>query len=135
MKKRIAIIAATFHRKQVETMLDGAREVALEEGLTVVREILVPGTYEIPLALKRILGLRSVDGAVVLGIIEQGETKHGLVMGIVVHNAIIQLELETGKPVGKGILGPEILPPKIEERLKPYAKNAVLAVKALLNTF
>jgi len=82
--------------------------------------------------LKRTFALKNIDGAVILGIIEKGETKHGLVMGIVVHSAIIQLELETGKPVGMGILGPEILPKQIPLRLKPYAKRAVLALATML---
>jgi len=133
MKNNIVIIAAIFHKKQVQTMLEEAKKVALEEGLTIVKEVLVPGTYEIPLALKRVLKLKNVDGAVILGIIEKGQTKHGLIMGIVVHNAIVQLELDTDKPVGKGILGPEITPHQFITRLKPYARDAVLAVKAILD--
>lgn len=56
------------------------------------------------------LSNNNVDGAVALGIIESGETKHGLVMANSVINAIIQLQLEFMKQIGVGILGPEILP-------------------------
>lgn len=132
MRKRIAIIAATFHEEEAETMLKAAEGTALTSGLTIAKKVRVPGCYEIPLALKRVLREKDIDGAVVLGIIERGETKHGLVMGLVVHTAIVQLELETGKPVGKGILGPEIKSGQITGRLKPYAKQAVLAVKVML---
>ena len=132
MSKNIVIVATNFHKKYMEIMVKEADTVALEHGLSIIQEIWVPGCYEVPLALKRTFALKNIDGAVILGIIEKGETKHGLVMGIVVHSAIIQLELETGKPVGMGILGPEILPKQIPLRLKPYAKRAVLALATML---
>lgn len=132
MRKNIVIILAFFHQKEVEVMLKQARITAREANLKIVSEVWVPGSYEVPLALKRELKKNHVDGAVVLGIIERGETKHGLVMGLVVHSAIVQLELETNKPVGKGILGPEIKFEQVTGRLNPYAKQAVLAVKVML---
>ena len=131
MKNKIVIIASLFHEKHVGLMLKEAKNKAEELGFAVL-EILVPGCYEIPLALKRELSKKTIDGAVVLGIIEKGETKHGLVMGFVVHQAIVQLELETGKPVGKAILGPEITPMQLNKRLSPYARDAVLALDAIL---
>ena len=53
-------------------------------------------------------------------------------MGQSVVNAILGLQLELMKPIGVGILGPEIGPDKIQERLVPYARAAVLAVHAML---
>ena len=44
----------------------------------------------------------------------------------------MELQLETMKPVGVGLLGPEILPDQIPSRLRPYARHAVLAVHAML---
>lgn len=129
--KNIAIICGAFHREMVERMLDEARIVADELGLKIVSEMWVHGSLEKPLALKRLLLQQDVDGAVVLGVIERGETKHGLVMGQVVMQAIIDLQLEFMKPVGVGILGPEILPDQIEKRLKPYAREAVVAVAGM----
>lgn len=131
-KKRVAIIATSFHKNHMELMVEGAKKAALEEGLDVVKEVWIPGCYEVPLTLKRILTSNDIDGAVVLGIIEKGETKHGMIMGIVVHEAIVRLSLATGKPVGLGILGPEILPKQIPSRIKIYARKSVLALKAML---
>ena len=131
MLRNIAIVATLFHREKVEVMIKEAKTTAKEENLKVVKEIWVPGCYEVPLMLKHLLTTSNIDGAVVLGIIERGETKHGLVMGIVVHNAIVDLELKLNKPVGMAILGPEILPKQIPSRLKPYAKRSVLAIKEM----
>ena len=113
-------------------MVDDAKKTALEENLHVAAEVWVPGCYEVPLALKRLFSAKNIDGAVILGIIEKGETKHGLIMGQVVHDAIVRLELETGKPVGLGILGPEILLKQVPSRAKLYAKKSVLALKSML---
>ena len=132
MLKNIAIVATSFHEKSMKLMVDDAKKTALEENLHVAAEVWVPGCYEVPLALKRLFSAKNIDGAVILGIIEKGETKHGLIMGQVVHDAIVRLELETGKPVGLGILGPEILLKQVPSRAKLYAKKSVLALKSML---
>jgi 6,7-dimethyl-8-ribityllumazine synthase len=128
----IAIVLGSFHKKQADEMLDEARKTAAENNLNIVAEVWVPGSIEKPLALKRLLMRPDVDAAVALGIIERGETKHGLVMGEVVYDAIIQLQLEFMKPIGLGILGPEILPSQIPPRVRPYARAAVAAVANVL---
>lgn len=132
MTKNIAIVATSFHEKSMKLMVDDAKKTAQDENLHVAAEVWVPGCYEVPLTLKRLLAAKDIDGAVVLGIIEKGKTKHGMIMGVVVHDAIVRLELETGKPVGLGILGPEILLKQVPSRAKLYAKKSVLALKAML---
>ena len=113
-------------------MLESARAVAAERDLEILEEVWVHGSIEKPLALKRLLMRDDIDGAAVLGIIERGETKHGFVMGQVVYDAIIRLQLEFMKPVGLGILGPEILPEQIEPRLEKYAAKAVEAMADMM---
>lgn len=132
MSKYIAIVIGSFHTKECTQMLEAAREQARVDGLEIVEEVWVPGSIEKPLALKRLLMREDIDGAVTLGIIERGETKHGLVMGQTVTDAIIRLQLEFMKPIGLGILGPEILPEQIPPRLDGYAKAAVSAVAKML---
>jgi len=130
--RQIAIIATAFHKTHMDTMLEAARSSSKDLGLNIAQEVWVPGCLETPLAVKRLLRLETIDGVVVLGIIERGETKHGMVMGKTVINALIQLQLEHMKPIGIGILGPDILPDQIAPRLKPYAKGAVEALSDML---
>ena len=112
------------------------RDVAVAEagalGIEVGVECWVPGSMEKPLAVKRLLANPTIDGVVVLGIIERGETGHGRTMGQAVIQALIDLQLEMDKPVGVGILGPDILPEQIPPRLKPYARDAVRALATML---
>ncbi|OGL95245.1 riboflavin synthase subunit alpha [Candidatus Uhrbacteria bacterium RIFOXYB12_FULL_58_10] len=128
----IAIVLGSFHKNEADEMLDEARKTAAEKGLTIIEEVWVHGSIEKPLALKRLLQRDDVQGCVALGIIERGQTKHGLVMGEVVYEAIIRLMLEFMKPIGLGILGPEIDPEQIQPRVRPYAREAVVATAQML---
>jgi len=132
INKNIAIVLGSFHKTEANAMLNEARATASTNGLSIVEEVWVPGSMEKPLVVKKLLQRNDIDGVAVLGIIERGETKHGLVMGQVVTDAIIRLQLEFMKPVGFGILGPEILPEQIQPRLKAYAKKAIDALASVL---
>ncbi|MDP2631649.1 MAG: 6,7-dimethyl-8-ribityllumazine synthase [Candidatus Uhrbacteria bacterium] len=132
MTKNIALVLGSFHKDLALEMLEEARAIANELGLNIVEEVWVPGSVEKPLALKKLLLRDDIDGAVALGIIERGETKHGMVMGQSLMHFVMQLMLETMKPIGLGVLGPEIEPHQIEPRVRPYARKAVVAVAAML---
>jgi 6,7-dimethyl-8-ribityllumazine synthase len=133
MVKSIAIVAGSYHKESVEVMVEKAKEIATETNLIVEEVSWVPGSMEVPLQIKRLFLRDSIDGAVVLGIIENGETKHGLVMGQAVTNALIDLQIASMKPIGFGIIGPGAKSEQIEKRLLPYAEKAVLAVSEMLS--
>jgi len=133
MAKSIAIVAGSYHKELVEKMLEKAKEIASENNLLVEEVNWVPGSMEVPLQIKRLFLRESIDGAVVLGIIENGETQHGVVMGQAVTKSLIDLQLASMKPVGFGIIGPGAKPEQIEERLLSYAENAVLALSEMLS--
>jgi len=133
MAKSIAIVAGSFHKDLVDKMVDEARKTASENNLIVEEVSWVPGLMEAPLQLKRLLIRESIEGAVVLGIIEKGDTGHGLVMGQAVTKGIIDLQLASMKPIGYGIIGPGAKDKQIESRLVPYARKAVLAVSEMLS--
>ncbi len=129
---RIGLVIGSFHKDACETMRDAARAEAQRLNLEVSEEHWVPGSMEKPLAVKRMLEKPEIDAVVALGIIERGETGHGRTMGQAVIQALIHLQLEANKPVGVGILGPDILAEQIAPRLVPYARDAVRAVQVML---
>ena len=133
MAKSIAIVAGSYHKEAVEKMIEKAKAGASDNNLIVEEVNWVPGSMEVPLQIKRLFLRESIDGAVVLGIIENGETKHGLVMGQAVTDSLLNLQLASMKPIGFGIIGPGAKPEHIEERLLPYAENAVLALSEMLS--
>ena len=123
MSKRIGVVCGSFHKDEVERMLGYSTEEAQTLGLTVGDVVWVPGSMEVPLALDRLLATH--DGAVCLGIIENGETQHGLAMGQAVLKTILELQLKHNKPIGLGIIGPGAEPHHIEPRLEPHARAAM----------
>jgi 6,7-dimethyl-8-ribityllumazine synthase len=133
MTKKIAVVLGSFHKQESNDMLEEVEIFAKENNLEIAAIRWVPGSMEKPLALKRLLSDPQIDGAVALGIIEKGETKHGLVMATTVIDAIIRLQLEFMKPIGVGILGPEIHPSQIPARVRPYGLAAVKAVFDMLD--
>ena len=128
----LGIVCGSFHRKYVEKMLEYAYDEAEMKSWEVAEVTWVPGSMEAPLALDRMLQNEDVHGAVVLGIIERGQTDHGLVMGQSVTKAIIELQISHNKPIGLGIIGPGAEPAHIEPRLAPHARAAVGAVAAMV---
>ena len=128
----LGIVCGSFHRKYVEKMLEYAYDEAEMKSWEVAEVTWVPGSMEAPLALDRMLQNEDVHGAVVLGIIERGQTDHGLVMGQSVTKAIIELQISHNKPIGLGIIGPGAEPEHIEPRLEPHARAAVGAVAAMV---
>jgi len=129
---RIALVCARFHRENVEEMLAVAKARAEDFGIEVVEVIWVPGSLEIPLALKGLILRDDIDGAACLGIIEKGETQHGLVIGQAIVKTILELQLEYDKPIGLGIIGPGAAPEHVEPRLVSHARGAIDAIAAVL---
>ena len=127
----LGIVCGSFHREQVEKMLKFAIDEASSKNWEVSEVVWVPGSMEAPLAIDRMLQSPEVQGAVVLGIIERGETDHGLVMGQSVTKSVIELQIKHNKPIGLGIIGPGAEPEHIEPRLEPHARSAVGAVAAM----
>ena len=132
MTTSIAIVCGSFHKNEIERMLAWAQDEASRHGLEIAEVVWVPGAMEVPLALDRLLGLEGIAGAACLGVIEKGQTQHGLAMGQAVIKSVIELQLVHEKPVGLGIIGPGAEPQHIEPRLEPHARAAIAAIASML---
>lgn len=132
MAAPIGIVCGSFHKKEIERMLAWATEEAKQHDLDVIEVVWVPGAMEVPLAIDRLLGREDISAVACLGIIERGQTQHGLAMGQAVIKTIIELQLVHEKPVGLGIIGPGAEPEHIEPRLEPHARAAVSAIASML---
>ena len=133
MAKSVAIVAGSYHKDKVELMVEIVKSLSEENDLLIEETCWVPGSMEIPLQIKRLLLRESIEGVIVLGIIEKGETDHGLVMGQAVTKSIIDLQLLSMKPIGFGIVGPGAEKEQITKRVEAHAKHAVLAVAEMLS--
>ena len=126
--ENIGLVCGSFHRNEVEEMIQYAQDEATKQNLNISEIVWVPGSMEAPLATARLLENENISGVACLGIIEKGETAHGMAMGQAVIKSLIDLQLGYDKPVGLGIIGPGAEPHHIEPRLEPHARAAVLAL-------
>ena len=129
----IAIVCGSFHKEEIERMLEWASDESTTRELDIVDVVWVPGAMEVPLAVDRLLADDEIEGVACLGIIEKGQTQHGLAMGQAVIKTIIELQLVHEKPVGLGIIGPGAEPEHIEPRLEPHARAAVAVISMMLD--
>ena len=102
----LGIVVSTYNSNITNRLKTGALETFAAAGYdadsTVVVE--VPGAWEIPLAVQRLLDDDQTDGVVALGAVIRGETTHDQHINRAVSQALMQLMLESGKPIGLGLL-------------------------------
>ncbi len=127
---RLAIVASRFNGEIVDAMVERALARAKELGLKVTTVVRVPGTFEVPAAVQRLLDRSDVDGAVALGAVIKGETKHDEVIMRAAADALMQIGLRTGKAVGLGITGPGMTYKQAKARVDA-ASRAVDAAHAM----
>jgi len=132
---RLGIVVAEFNYDITYLMLQKALNHAKFLGAEVRYVIKVPGTFEIPLAVKKLLSKDDVDAVVTLGAVIQGETKHDEVVAHQAARKIMDLGLEYGKPVTLGIIGPGASRMQALERVEDYARRAVEAAVKLIKRF
>ena len=131
--KSIALVCGEFHRKSVEKMVEYAKKEAKSLGIQISDVVWVPGSFEVPLASSRLLSKENILGVAGLGVIERGETDHGLVIGQAVLSSLLRLQIEHNKPIGLGIIGPGAENHHIAPRLEPHARSAITAVHSMIN--
>ncbi|WP_349899546.1 6,7-dimethyl-8-ribityllumazine synthase [Parafrigoribacterium soli] len=98
----ITIVAGTWHERISDGLLAGAKRVLDASGarVTVLR---VPGSFELPIVSKAALE-RGADAVVALGVIIRGGTPHFDFVSNAATDGLVRVALDTGKPVGFGVL-------------------------------
>ena len=101
---KLGFVVAEFNRDITYMMEIEGREHAAFLGAEVTECFYVPGAYDMPLAIKKMLTNGKVDAVVTIGCVIEGSTQHDEI--VVQHAArkIIDLSLEFGKPVTLGHL-------------------------------
>lgn len=103
---RIALLTSQFNSDVTQAMRREARRAAARLGALVVRDVEVPGAYDVGPVAKALLTRRDVDALVALGAVITGETRHEDLVAENAARILADLAVQTGKPVGLGITGP-----------------------------
>lgn len=105
--RKFVVITSRWNELVTKALHEGAVETLTQAGATV-EEISVPGTWEIPVALRAVLNrAEKPAGIVALGCILQGQTTHAQLLAGDVAGALMSLQVETGVPIAWGILTPD----------------------------
>jgi 6,7-dimethyl-8-ribityllumazine synthase len=99
---RVVVIAGTWHDEVTDGLIAGSRRALDAAGATwsLVR---VPGSFELPVAAKAALDA-GADAVVALGVIIRGGTPHFEFVSSAATDGLTRVALDTGKPVGFGVL-------------------------------
>ncbi|MER7849467.1 6,7-dimethyl-8-ribityllumazine synthase [Kitasatospora sp. NPDC096077] len=100
---KVAVIAAQWHDQVMNGLLDGAHRALKELGVAEPTVLRVPGTFELPVAAKR-LADRGYDAVIALGVVIRGGTPHFDYVCQAATAGLTQVSVDTGVPVGFGVL-------------------------------
>lgn len=100
---RVAVVAAQWHEKVMDGLVDGALRKLHELGIAEPTLLRVPGSFELPVVARALAG-RGYDAIVALGVVIRGGTPHFEYVCQGVTQGLTQVSVDTGVPVGFGVL-------------------------------
>jgi 6,7-dimethyl-8-ribityllumazine synthase len=99
---RVTVIAGSWHNEITDGLIAGAQRV-LEAAGTEHSLIRVPGAFELPVMAKAALE-NGAEAVVCLAVIIRGGTPHFEFVSNAATDGLTRVALDTGKPVGFGVL-------------------------------
>ena len=100
MKNKVLIIQANYYKDISVALLKSAKNEL--KNFAKINIISVPGVFEIPVVISK--NLKKYDGFVALGCVIKGQTPHFDFISKSTTDAIMNISVESKKPVGNGII-------------------------------
>ena len=100
MKNKVLIIQANYYKDISIALLKSAKNEL--KNFAKINVISVPGVFEIPVVISK--NLKKFDGFVALGCVIKGQTPHFDFISKSTTDAIMNISVESKKPVGNGII-------------------------------
>ena len=113
---KFGLVAARFNDFFVSHLVDGAVDTIVRHGGSADNVTLawVPGSYEIPFAVKKMLDSKKYDAIIAMGVVIQGATPHAGYINNEVAKSLAQLGMESGTPVTYGMITADNIEQAIE---------------------
>ena len=99
---KLCLIVSNFYPKISKMLIVGAVSKLKKNKIFKFQIISVPGTFEIPVVVSNLID--KYDAFVALGCVIKGQTLHFHYLCSSVINALINLSIQSKKPIGNGIL-------------------------------
>ena len=133
---KFTIIASRFNDFIVDRLIGGAvdylvRHGASREDITIIR---VPGAFEMPLVAQKVARGGKADAIVCVGAVIRGATPHFDFVCNEATKGIAHVSMETGVPIGFGLLTTDTLEQSIERAGSKGGNKGVEAAAAALET-
>lgn len=137
---KFAIVASRFNDFVVGRLIDGATDVlrrlgANPDDITIYR---VPGSWEVPLTVKKVVETKRFDAIICVGAVIRGETPHFDYIAGEITKGIASISLQSGVPVTYGVLTVDTVEQAINRAgLKSGNKgyDAAMSAVELLNLY
>ena len=100
MKNKVLIIQANYYKDISTALLKSAKKEL--KNFAKIDIISVPGVFEIPVVISK--NLKKYDGFVALGCVIKGQTPHFDFISKSTTDAIMNISVDSKKPVGNGII-------------------------------
>ena len=100
MNHKVLIIEANYYKDISTALLKSAKNEL--KNFAKINIISVPGEFEIPVVISK--NLKKYDGFVALGCVIKGQTPHFDFISKSTTDAIMNISVESKKPVGNGII-------------------------------
>ena len=100
MKKKILIVCANYYKDISDNLLKSALKFHTKK--LFIKIINVPGVFEIPVTISK--NLKKFDAFIALGCVIKGQTPHFDFISQASTNAIMNLSINSKKPIGNGII-------------------------------
>ena len=100
MKNKILIIQANYYKDISAALLKSAKNEL--KSFAKINIISVPGVFEIPVVISK--NIKKFDAFVALGCVIKGQTPHFDFISKSTTDAIMNISVESKKPVGNGII-------------------------------
>tara|TARA_Y100000816_G_scaffold283914_1_gene261387 strand:- start:1198 stop:1587 length:390 start_codon:yes stop_codon:yes gene_type:complete len=126
MKKKYLIVVADYYQEISKGLLDNALKIIPK--LSSIKVIKVPGVFEIPVTISK--NIKRYDAFLALGCVIKGQTPHFDFISSATTNALMNLSIESKKPIGNGVI--TCLNLKQAKSRKKKGKEAAKAVISVL---
>ena len=100
--RRIAIVGAQWYPEVTDQMVERARTALLDNGVSDITVVRVPGTFELPVTCRRLAD--RFDALIALGVVVRGGTPHFDYVCEAATMGLTQVAVDSGIPIGFGVL-------------------------------
>lgn len=108
-REPIGIIVSDFNEFYTEKLLEGAVDTLVRVGVkrSKIDVVHVPGSFEVPITVKRMLKKRRYGAIIALGVVLKGETRHFGHVADAAARGILEASLASNVPVINAVIPAE----------------------------